>query len=47
MMHDILSQDAVVASMQATTKKEVLQELWRLASAATGQDDMAIFNALW
>ncbi len=47
MMHDILSQQAVVASMQATTKKEVLQELGRLASAATGQDAMAIFNALW
>ena len=46
-MRDLLSPQAVAAPLQATTKKEVLQEMGRLAADIIGQDPMEIFNVLW
>jgi nitrogen PTS system EIIA component len=43
---DILSQGDVVASLAVSSKKQALQELANLASAATGLQAREIFNTL-
>lgn len=46
-MRDILLPNAVVADLNAATKKDVLHELSRHAARLTGQDEHVIFNVLW
>jgi len=43
---DLLKRDAIIPSLQASTKKQVLQELARKASQRTGIDQRDIFEAL-
>ncbi len=43
---DILTPDAVVPALRATSKKQALQELARRAEALTGVDERAIFDVL-
>ncbi|MEK7819899.1 MAG: PTS IIA-like nitrogen regulatory protein PtsN [Pseudomonadota bacterium] len=43
---DILTPDAVVPALRATSKKQALQDLARRAEALTGIDERAIFDVL-
>jgi len=43
---DILTLDAVVPALHATSKKQALQELARRAAALTGVDERTIFDVL-
>jgi PTS system nitrogen regulatory IIA component len=43
---DLLAQDGIIASLQATSKKHALQELASIASERTGLDAREIFNTL-
>ncbi len=43
---DILTPDAVVSALRATSKKQALQDLARRAEALTGVDERAIFDVL-
>ena len=43
---DLLAQDGIIASLQATSKKHALQELSNIASERTGIDAREIFNTL-
>ncbi len=47
MMRDILSPKAVMARLDATTKKDVLQGAARIAADLMGQDHLKIFDVLW
>jgi len=46
-MRDILSSNAVIARLDASTKKDVLQTLAGHAATLTGQDVHEIFHVLW
>jgi PTS system nitrogen regulatory IIA component len=43
---DLITADAVVANLHATSKKQVLQELSRRAADITGEHERAIFEVL-
>lgn len=43
---DILTPDAVIPALRATSKKQALQDLARRAEALTGIDERAIFDVL-
>ncbi|MGE0254541.1 MAG: PTS IIA-like nitrogen regulatory protein PtsN [Alphaproteobacteria bacterium] len=43
---EILAPGAVVAKLRATSKKQALQELARVAADVTGEDERAIFEVL-
>ncbi len=43
---DLISVDAVVADLKATSKKQALQELARRAAEVTGLDERAVFDVL-
>ncbi|MBM3559362.1 MAG: PTS IIA-like nitrogen regulatory protein PtsN [Alphaproteobacteria bacterium] len=45
-IEDILTPGAVVAKLRATSKKQALQELARVAADVTGEDERAIFEVL-
>lgn len=45
-MQDLLSENAVIASLRATSKKQVLQELAQKAAEITGQPERAVFDVL-
>ena len=45
-IEDILTPGAVVAKLKATSKKQSLQELARVAADVTGADERAIFEVL-
>ena len=45
-INDLISSDVVVASLKATSKKQVLQDLSRRAADATGLHERAIFDVL-
>ena len=45
-IEDILTPGAVVAKLKATSKKQALQELARVAADVTGADERAIFEVL-
>lgn len=47
MMQDILSPNAVLARLEALTKKEVLQGAAKLAAEHMGKDAVAVFDVLW
>src|SRR3546814_2968251 len=42
----LLSPEAIVANLRATSKKQVLQELSRTAADLTGKDESQIFEVL-
>ena len=44
---DLLGPGSVIASLRASTKKQILQELSRRASTLTGLHERAIFDVLW
>jgi PTS system nitrogen regulatory IIA component len=46
-MRDLIPPQAVVASLEAVTKKEVLQNIAAAASGIVGKDALAIFDVLW
>ena len=43
---DLVSPDAIIASLKATSKKQALQELARKAAELTGQHERAILDVL-
>ena len=43
---DLLAQDGIIASLQATSKKHALQELSGIAAERTGLDSREVFNTL-
>src|SRR6478752_2967095 len=43
---DLLAQDGIIASLQATSKKHALQELSGIAAERTGLDAREVFNTL-
>lgn len=45
-MLEILSPEGIIAGMRATSKKQVLQELARVAGQLTGENDRSIFEVL-
>ncbi len=45
-MDDLLTVDAISASLKATSKKQALQEIARLAAPVIGQDERLIFDVL-
>ena len=45
-IEDILNEDCVVTSLKATSKKQALNELARLAAESTGLQERAIFDIL-
>ena len=45
-INDLISSEMVVANLKATSKKQVLQDLSRRASDATGLHERAIFDVL-
>ncbi len=45
-LHDLLTPDAIIASLKATSKKDTLQELAAVAARKTGLDAREIFNTL-
>lgn len=45
-IEDILTPGAVVAKLKATSKKQALQELARVAADVTGEDERAVFEVL-
>jgi len=45
-IRELLTPEAVVADLKASSKKQVLQELASLAADATGADNRAIFDTL-
>ena len=45
-INDLISSEMVVANLKATSKKQVLQDLARRASDATGLHERAIFDVL-
>jgi PTS system nitrogen regulatory IIA component len=47
MMRDILSPKAVLAYLEAGTKKDVLQGAAKLAATAMGKDPLVVFDVLW
>jgi PTS system nitrogen regulatory IIA component len=47
LMRDILMPNAVIADLNAATKKDVLQELAHHVERLTGQDERVVFNVLW
>jgi nitrogen PTS system EIIA component len=46
-MRDLLSPKAVIAKLDAATKKDALQALAQMASVQTGKDAHVIFDVLW
>jgi PTS system nitrogen regulatory IIA component len=46
-IRDLISSDAVDASLAASTKKEVLQNLAASAADLLGKDKFAVFDVLW
>ncbi|MDX2028514.1 MAG: PTS IIA-like nitrogen regulatory protein PtsN [Alphaproteobacteria bacterium] len=47
MIRDLLSPKAVIASLNAATKKDVLQDIAQRAGALNGHDSHAVFDVLW
>lgn len=45
-MDNLLTVDAIAASLKATSKKQALQEIARLAAPAIGQDERLVFDVL-
>ncbi len=43
---DLITPDSVVADLKAGSKKQVLQELARVAAGVTGQTERAVFDVL-
>ena len=43
---DLITSDSVLANLRATSKKQALQELSKLAAQLTGEDERAIFDVL-
>lgn len=43
---DLITRDSVVADLKAGSKKQVLQELARIAAGVTGQTERAVFDVL-
>lgn len=46
-MRDLISSDAVEASLEAGTKKEALQSLAALGATLVGMERFAVFDVLW
>jgi PTS system nitrogen regulatory IIA component len=46
-MRDVVAPNAVTASLDAVTKKDVLQSVAASAAALTGKDAHAVFDVLW
>jgi PTS system nitrogen regulatory IIA component len=46
-MRDILSSKAVIANMEAASKKDILTELAKHAAIVVGKDAHAVFDVLW
>jgi len=46
-MRDILSSKAVIANMEAVSKKDILTELAKHAAVVVGKDAHAVFDVLW
>ncbi|MEM1399142.1 MAG: PTS sugar transporter subunit IIA, partial [Pseudomonadota bacterium] len=45
-MHDLLTVDAIAPSLKATSKKQALQEVARIAAPIIGHDERLIFDVL-
>ncbi|MBT6116326.1 MAG: PTS IIA-like nitrogen regulatory protein PtsN [Rhodospirillaceae bacterium] len=43
---DLITRDSVVANLKAGSKKQMLQELARIAAGVTGQTERAVFDVL-
>lgn len=43
---DLITRDSVVADLKAGSKKQMLQELARIAAGVTGQTERAVFDVL-
>ena len=43
---NLITSDSVLANLRATSKKQALQELSKLAAQLTGEDERAIFDVL-
>ena len=46
-MRDLVSPQAVAASLEAPAKKDVLQNIATSAAALLGKDSLAVFDVLW
>jgi nitrogen PTS system EIIA component len=45
-MHDLIAPDRVIANLKATSKKQALQELARIAAEIVGLHEKAVFEVL-
>lgn len=45
-MHDLIAPDRVIANLKATSKKQALQELARIAAETVGLHEKAVFEVL-